>query len=35
MSLVRTERLMKQSIKLSFTGKMMAGPLKLKDAMLK
>ena len=34
MSLVRTERLMKQSINLSLTGKMMTGPLKLKDAIL-
>ena len=32
--LVRTERLIKQSIKLFLTEKMMRGPLKLKDAML-
>ena len=34
MSLVRTERLIKQSIKLSFTGKMISGPFKLKDIMV-
>ena len=34
MSLVKTERLIKQSIKLSLTEKMMSGPLTLKDAML-
>ena len=34
MSPVRTEWLIKQSVKLSLTEKMMSGPLKLKDAML-
>ena len=34
MSLVRTERLIKQSIKLSLTENMMSGPLKLKNTML-
>ena len=33
-SLVTTERLIKQSIKLLLTEKLMGGPLKLKDAML-
>ena len=34
MSPVRTEWLIKQSVKLSLTEKMISGPLKLKDAML-
>ena len=34
MPLVRTKRLIKQSIKQSMTEKMVSGPLKLKDAML-
>ena len=34
MPLARTERLIKQSIKLSLTEKMMSGTMKLKDAML-
>ena len=34
MSLVRSQRLIKQSVKLSMTGKMMSGPLKLKDGWL-
>ena len=34
MSPVRTEWLIKQSVKLSLTEKMMSGPLKLKDTML-
>ena len=33
-SLVRNMRLLKQSIKLSLTKKMMSGPLKLKDTLL-
>ena len=33
MSLVKSQRLIKQSVKLSMTGKMMSGPLKLKDAL--
>ena len=34
MSLARSQRLIKQSVKLSMTGKMMSGPLKLKDVLL-